>query len=59
VFFAARLNRFGDNEPRYAEILMPLAYRHQGKCAGYGIKYWPELSEETKKANPHLTGFAL
>lgn len=41
MFFAARLDRNGFNEPRYAELLRPTVYAHQGRRFGYGVKVMP------------------
>lgn len=55
-FYAVHLNKFGHCEPRYAEILQPLAYKSRGRCVGYGHKFWPDLGP-LKGQMPHLAAF--
>lgn len=41
-FFGVNRSRHGFSEPRYAQILAPVAYRHKGAALGYGVKLWPK-----------------
>jgi hypothetical protein len=45
-YYTLALNRYGDNEPRYAELLKRQVYRHLGKHLGYGLKFWPTHSRQ-------------
>jgi len=40
-FFGVEKSQFGFTEPRYALMLQPVVYRHEGTYFGYGIKLWP------------------
>ncbi|MEP6664502.1 MAG: DUF3800 domain-containing protein, partial [Verrucomicrobiota bacterium] len=42
LYYAVNVNRYGDTEPRYQEILRPTFYRHKGMILGYGLKFWPK-----------------
>jgi len=53
MYSAVRLNRHGFAEPRYAELLRPTAYAHQGRRFGYGVKVMPA---ELVRADPPLRG---
>ena len=41
-FFGVNRSRHGFSEPRYAQLLAPVAYRHKGAALGYGVKLWPK-----------------
>ena len=57
LYYAVNLNRYGETEPRYQEILKPAFYRHKGAVLGYGLKFWPnELSKMLPNHN-HLAVF--
>lgn len=53
--FAIEPNAYGDFESRYAEILMPMFYRHHQVLHGYGIKIWPIKLSEFNEKLPHLS----
>jgi len=40
-FNALERDRFGNTEPRYLQILVPVLYRHEQNIKGYGIKIVP------------------
>ncbi|MEQ9460731.1 MAG: DUF3800 domain-containing protein [Phycisphaeraceae bacterium] len=45
-YMACELSPQGFNESRYATMLQPVLYRHDGVATGYGLKLWPrEVSE--------------
>jgi len=48
-FNALERDRFGNTEPRYLQIMVPVLYRHEGTLHGYGIKIVP------REAIPMLT----
>lgn len=45
TYFALNLNRYGEAEPRYFELLQPRLYRHRGSSLGWGMKFWPAFGE--------------
>jgi hypothetical protein len=51
-YMACELSPQGFNEPRYAQMLRPVSYRHDGRCVGYGLKFWPR--ERDQCAEPHF-----
>lgn len=55
-FFALNLNRYGDTEPKYCQILKPVIYNHTRIYRGYGIKIWPREGESIL-SQPHLSWF--
>jgi hypothetical protein len=57
LFFAVNLNRYGDTEPRYQEILRPTFYRHKGTALGYGLKFWPKDLTALRTTQNHLAVF--
>lgn len=42
VFNALERDRFGNTEPRYLKILVPILYRRNGEYMGYGFKVVPQ-----------------
>lgn len=52
LYMACELTPLGFNEPRYAQMLKPVIYRHEGTCIGYGLKFWPR--EESECTEPHF-----
>lgn len=40
IYFAVTRNRYGETEPRYAELMSPTIYRHKRSVDGYGVKFW-------------------
>lgn len=57
-YFAVNLNRFGEVEDKYADLLRPVCFSHKDTVLGYGLKFWPGEFEQIKRANPHLAAFA-
>lgn len=45
-YMACELTPQGFNEPRYAQMLKAVLYRHEGRCVGYGLKFWPRDADE-------------
>lgn len=54
---AVTVNRYGECEEKYAQILLPLVYRHKEVRLGYGLKFWPEDLAGLRPTNPHLAWF--
>jgi hypothetical protein len=44
-YYAVQPSRHGFTEDRYARMLKPVVYRRQGQHLGYGLKFWPEETE--------------
>ena len=40
-YYGVQVNPYGFNEPRYAQMLKPVVYRHKKQALGYGLKFWP------------------
>jgi hypothetical protein len=40
-FNAIERDKFGNTEPRYLRTLIPVLYRHDNRCLGYGFKIVP------------------
>lgn len=51
-WYALNRNRFGHTEDRYARILHPLAYKRNGRCRSYGLKFFPPEVEPLMKKDP-------
>lgn len=45
-YMACELTPQGFNEPRYAQMLKSVLYRHEGRCIGYGLKFWPREADQ-------------
>jgi len=45
-YMACELTPQGFNEPRYANMLKPVLYRHEKKSVGYGLKFWPRDAKD-------------
>jgi len=41
VFNAVERDKFGNTEPRYLRTILPILYRHDSRCQGYGFKIVP------------------
>lgn len=54
IFFALNLNRYGEAEPRYFELLHSRIYRANKTSLGYGLKFWPDYHAQ-KKTLEHLS----
>lgn len=52
LYKACELTAEGFNEPRYAQMLSDVFYRHKGQCIGYGLKLWPRTVDQCTE--PHL-----
>jgi hypothetical protein len=57
LFYAVNLNRYGEAEPRYQEILQPTFCRHKEIILGYGLKFWPTDFAALLNEQPHLKVF--
>ena len=57
LYMACELTPQGFNEPRYAQILKPVQYRNEGRCLGYGLKFWPRDAAECTE--PHFEWLRL
>ncbi len=53
-FFGVQLNQYGFSEDRYARMLCPLMYKHAGRYAGYGLKFWPRETHAWLNTQSHL-----
>jgi Protein of unknown function (DUF3800) len=51
-WYGLNRNRFGHTEDRYARILHPLAYKRNGRCRSYGLKFFPPEVEVLMKSDP-------
>lgn len=49
---AVELSPLGYCEPRYAQMLRPVVYRHAGQYLGYGLKFWPRDADTCDE--PHM-----
>jgi hypothetical protein len=49
--------RYGLVEARYAQMLMPVTYRHEHRVLGYGLKFWPPAGEGLTLARPEWAWF--
>ncbi len=58
AFAAVNPNQFGDTESRYLSELLPVAYRHDRRLLGYGLKFWPGDLDSLQIENPQLAGLA-
>lgn len=57
IFYATHLTQYGENEPRYMELLDRTVYRHKQTAIGYGLKFWPEELSNLKETLEHLRAF--
>lgn len=55
-FWAAKLSKYGQPEPRYVQMLGKHLYANKGTKIGYGLKFWPNLPA-LKEKMPHLAAF--
>jgi hypothetical protein len=56
-YYAVWTNPYGFTEDSYARLLLPRAYRHDGKIWGYGVKLVPRESEERRRRGKILPGW--
>ena len=56
-FYAVWVGPYGFSEDAYARLLLPHAYRHDGKLWGYGVKITPRESEERRRKGELLPGW--
>jgi hypothetical protein len=54
-FYAFEDSRLGFTEDRYARMLKPVIYRHQGSSAGYGVKIWPRETDAEVRTHERFT----
>jgi hypothetical protein len=45
-YYAVQPSSAGFTEDRYARMLRPVVYSRQGRFEGYGLKFWPSLSQD-------------
>ncbi|MDD3927965.1 MAG: DUF3800 domain-containing protein [bacterium] len=45
LYYAVEKSQYGYTEDRYARILSPVTYNHNGRYIGYGLKFWPQEIE--------------
>jgi len=53
-YYATNPSPYGYPEPRYAIMLQPVVYKHEGTYSGYGLKFWPSEVLEMLKINSNL-----
>jgi len=53
-YFGVQVNPYGFNEPRYAQMLKPVVYRHRKQALGYGLKFWPRETATMLRDEPAL-----
>jgi hypothetical protein len=44
-FYAVQPSQHGYVEGRYARMLKPVVYHHEGRFMGYGLKFWPREAD--------------
>lgn len=54
VYCGVERTLHGFTEPRYARMLLPTVYSHQGRHLGYGFKLWPKAPAQTCAEDPEL-----
>ena len=52
-FCGVEASRYGFVEPRYAEMLRAVMYRHGTTCLGRGVVFWPEVAAELMAEEPY------
>lgn len=59
-YYGLQPSPHGFVEPRYAQMLKPVVYHHQGHYLGYGLKFWPVEAEQIldERAELHWLGAA-
>lgn len=45
-FYAVQPSQYGFTEDKYARMLKPVVYHHEGCYQGYGIKLWPREADD-------------
>jgi len=53
-YFAVQTNTYGFTEPRYARMLKPVVYHHNGRYLGYGMKFWPKETDALPSNDENL-----
>ncbi len=53
-YYGLQPSPHGFVEPRYAQMLRPVVYRHQQQYLGYGLKFWPREAEKLLLQRPEL-----
>lgn len=51
MYMACELSPQGFNEPRYAQLLRQVLYRHERECIGYGLKFWPREADQCTESH--------
>ncbi len=57
LHWAVKVNRYGETETRYLELLKKTLYQHRNQTLGYGIKLWPADFQEIKEKAPEVKNF--
>ena len=57
-FFAVEPSAYGLTEEGYAHLVLPRAYRHNGKLWGYGVKIVPKETDERRQKGELLAGWS-
>jgi len=52
LFYAVKVNRYGETETGYLSHLRNTLYRHRTQPIGYGLKVWPEDLATVKTKAP-------
>jgi len=58
-YYAVWVGPYGFTEDAYARLLLPRAFRHDGKLWGYGVKVVPRESEERRRKGEFLPGWEV
>jgi len=53
---AVSLDKYGVNEPRYFQEVIPKLYRYKDRAMNYGLKFLPSL-EKIRPSQSHLSVF--
>ena len=53
-FYAVQPSQYGYMEGRYARMLKPVVYRHEGQPLGYGLKFWPREADAVWQQDQQL-----
>ncbi|MCJ7546589.1 MAG: DUF3800 domain-containing protein [Deltaproteobacteria bacterium] len=56
-FYVVQPSQHGFTEDRYARMLKPVVYHHQGQYWGYGIKVWPREVEAMSEKDDAFRSF--
>ncbi len=53
-FNAIERDKFGNTEPRYLRTIIPILYRHNNRCKGYGLKIVPREATANLRNDENL-----